>query len=254
MLELFSQPEAWISLITLTVMEIVLGIDNVIFISLVTGKLEKSRQVSARRIGLFLALFIRIVLLSFLANIVQSKQVTLFSFASHDLTIRDLVLLAGGLFLLYKSTLEIFELLEHETEEKSKQVKAVFWNVVLQVILIDIVFSFDSIITAVGLAQDLPIMILAVIVSMIIMLFFSGLISDFINQHPSVKLLALAFLLVIGLMLVIEGWNHEIAEQINLKAYVYFAMAFSIAVELLNMKMRKKGKNDKPVELKDIYK
>jgi predicted tellurium resistance membrane protein TerC len=145
-------------------------------------------------------------------------------------------------------------LLEHETEEKSKQVKAVFWNVVLQVILIDIVFSFDSIITAVGLAQDLPIMILAVIISMIIMLFFSGLISDFINQHPSVKLLALAFLLVIGVMLVIEGWNHEIAEQINLKAYVYFAMAFSIVVELLNMKMRKKGKNDKPVELKDIYK
>jgi predicted tellurium resistance membrane protein TerC len=164
------------------------------------------------------------------------------------------VLLAGGLFLLYKSTIEIFELLEHESEEKSKQVKAVFWNIVLQVILIDIVFSFDSIITAVGLAQDLPIMILAVIVSMIIMLFFSGLISDFINQHPSVKLLALAFLLVIGVMLVIEGWNHKIAEQINLKAYVYFAMAFSILVELLNMKMRKKGKNDKPVELKDIYK
>ena len=124
MLELFSQPEAWISLITLTVMEIVLGIDNVIFISLVTGKLEKSQQLSARRIGLFLALFIRIVLLSFLASIVQSKQVTLFSIASHDLTIRDLVLLAGGLFLLYKSTIEIFELLEHESEEKSKQVKA----------------------------------------------------------------------------------------------------------------------------------
>jgi predicted tellurium resistance membrane protein TerC len=160
--------------------------------------------------------------------------------------------LGGGLFLLYKSTIEIFELLEDGGDEHSKNIQAKFWNVVFQVILIDIVFSFDSIITAVGLAQDLPVMILAVVISMIIMLFFSGYIAEFINKHPSIKLLALAFLLVIGIILIIEGWNHEVAEKFNLKAYVYFAMAFSIGIEVLNMKMRKK--DSKSVELKDLYK
>ncbi|MFY8021923.1 MAG: TerC family protein [Bacteroidia bacterium] len=252
MIELFSRPEAWLSLVTLTVMEIVLGIDNVIFISLVTGKLPKLDQQKARRLGIFLALFIRIILLSFLSHIVNSPQNAVFTIMDHPITVRDIVLLGGGLFLLYKSTLEIFELLEDGGEEQSKNILAKFWNVVFQVIVIDIVFSFDSIITAVGLAQDLPIMILAVVISMIIMLFFSGYIAEFINKHPSVKLLALAFLLVIGIMLIIEGWNHEMAEKFNLKAYVYFAMAFSIGVELLNMKMRKK--EEKSVELKDIYK
>ena len=252
MIELFSRPEAWLSLVTLTVMEIVLGIDNVIFISLVTSKLPKIDQQKARRLGIFLALFIRIILLSFLSHIVNSPQNAVFSIMEHPITIRDIVLLGGGLFLLYKSTLEIFELLEDGGEEQSKNIQAKFWNVVFQVIVIDIVFSFDSIITAVGLAQDLPIMILAVVISMIIMLFFSGYIAEFINKHPSIKLLALAFLLVIGIMLIIEGWNHEMAEKFNLKAYVYFAMAFSIGVELLNMKMRKK--DEKSVELKDIYK
>lgn len=252
MLELFSKPEVWLSLITLTVMEIVLGIDNVIFISLVTGKLPKEKQQGARRLGIFLALFIRILLLSFLTHLVHGPSKDLFSIAGHPISMRSLVLLGGGLFLLYKSTIEIFELLEAEADEESKKITASFWNVVMQVIVIDIVFSFDSIITAVGLAQELPVMILAVVISMIIMLFFSGMIAEFINKHPSVKLLALAFLLVIGLMLVIEGWNHKIAEEYNLKAYVYFAMAFSIGVELLNMKMRKKS--SKPVELNDIYK
>lgn len=252
MIELFSRPEAWLSLVTLTVMEIVLGIDNVIFISLVTSKLPKIDQQKARRLGIFLALFIRIILLSFLSHIVNSPQNAVFTIMEHPITIRDIVLLGGGLFLLYKSTLEIFELLEDGGEEQSKNIQAKFWNVVFQVIVIDIVFSFDSIITAVGLAQDLPIMILAVVISMIIMLFFSGYIAEFINKHPSIKLLALAFLLVIGIMLIIEGWNHEMAEKFNLKAYVYFAMAFSIGVELLNMKMRKK--DEKSVELKDIYK
>ena len=250
--ELFSKPEAWISLITLTVMEIVLGIDNVIFISLVSGKLPRKKQNKARKIGLFLALFIRILLLSVISYIVRSMVDPVFYFMDHGISWRDVILLAGGLFLIYKSTLEMFELLEADGDEFSKNVVPKFWNVVCQVILIDIVFSFDSIITAVGLAKDLPIMIMAVVISMFIMLFFSGIISDFINKHPSIKLLALSFLVVIGVMLLIEGWNKEIAEHYNIKSYVYFAMAFSVFIEMLNMRLRKK--KSKPVELKDIYK
>lgn len=228
-------------------MEIVLGIDNVIFISLVTGKLPPQNQNKARRLGLFLALFIRLILLSFISYIVNEMTDPLFEVFGHGLSWRDIILLAGGLFLLYKSTLEIYELLEADPEEHSKKVNPTFWNVVLQVIIIDIVFSFDSIITAVGLAQDLPIMIAAVVISMVIMLFFSAAISRFIDKHPSIKLLALAFLLTIGLLLVAESFGQHVS-----KGYVYFAMAFSILVELLNMRMRKKS--SKPVELKDIYK
>lgn len=247
LITLFSRPEAWLSLITLSVMEIVLGIDNVIFISLVTGKLPPENQNKARRLGLFLALFIRVILLSFISYIVKEMVDPIFEIFGHSLSWRDIILLAGGLFLLYKSTLEIYELLEADPEEHSKKVNPTFWNVVLQVIIIDIVFSFDSIITAVGLAQDLPIMIAAVVISMIIMLFFSAAISKFIDKHPSIKLLALAFLLTIGLLLVAESFGQHVS-----KGYVYFAMAFSILVELLNMRMRKKS--SKPVELKDIYK
>lgn len=247
LITLFSRPEAWLSLITLSVMEIVLGIDNVIFISLVTGKLPPENQNKARRLGLFLALFIRLLLLSFISYIVKEMVDPIITVFNHDFSWRDIILLAGGLFLLYKSTLEIYELLEADPEEQSKKVNPTFWNVVLQVIIIDIVFSFDSIITAVGLAQDLPIMIAAVVISMIIMLFFSAAISKFIDKHPSIKLLALAFLLTIGLLLVAESFGQHVS-----KGYVYFAMAFSILVELLNMRMRKKS--SKPVELKDIYK
>jgi len=244
---LFSKPEAWLSLITLSVMEIVLGIDNVIFISLVTSKLPKQKQNKARRLGLFLALFIRLILLSFISYIVNEMTEPILSFYKYSLSWRDIILLAGGLFLLYKSTVEIYELLEVDAEEHSKKISPTFWNVVFQVILIDIVFSFDSIITAVGLAKDLPIMIAAVVISMIIMLFFSSAISKFIDKHPSIKLLALAFLLTIGLLLVAEAFGQHVP-----KGYVYFAMAFSISVELLNMRMRKKS--SKPVDLKDIYK
>jgi predicted tellurium resistance membrane protein TerC len=252
MIELIFKPEAWLSLVTLTVMEIVLGIDNVIFISLVSGKLERKEQNKARKIGLFLALFIRILLLSVISYIVRRMTDPVIHLMDHGVSWRDIILLAGGLFLIYKSTLEMFELLEADGEELSKNVRPKFWNIVFQVILIDTVFSFDSIITAVGLAQDLPIMILAVVISMFIMLFFSGIISDFVNKHPSIKLLALAFLVVIGVMLLVEGWNKEVAENYNLKSYVYFAMAFSVMIELLNMRLRKK--KSKPVELKDIYK
>lgn len=244
---LFSKPESWLSLITLSVMEIVLGIDNVIFISLVTSKLPQQNQNSARRLGLFLALFIRVILLSFISYIVNEMVDPIFTLIGHDFSWRDIILLAGGLFLLYKSTIEIYEMLEVDSEEHSKKVNPTFWNVVMQVILIDIVFSFDSIITAVGLAKDLPIMIAAVIISMIIMLFFSSIIAKFIDKHPSIKLLALAFLLTIGLLLVAESFGQHVS-----KGYVYFAMAFSIVVELLNMRLRKKTST--PVKLKDIYK
>jgi predicted tellurium resistance membrane protein TerC len=233
-------------------MEIVLGIDNVIFISLVTSRLPKERQNAARKLGLFFALFIRIVLLGFISYLVNEARTPIFYLLDHAISWRDLILISGGLFLLYKSTLEIFELLEDDADVTSSKVTPTFWRVVMQVILIDIVFSFDSIITAVGLVQDLPIMVLAVIISMIIMLFFANYISKFINFHPSIKLLALAFLLVIGIMLLAEGWSHDLAEHYNLKGYVYFAMAFAVVVEILNMKMRKK--KSKPVELKDLYK
>lgn len=253
MLELFSRPETWLSLVTLTVMEIVLGIDNVIFISLVTGKLPKIEQNKARRIGLFLALFIRIILLACISYIVNEMVDAVFHIGEHPVSWRDVILLLGGLFLIYKSTLEIYEVLEAGGEADAKDAAARFWGIVFQVILIDIVFSFDSIITAVGLAQDLPVMVLAVVLSMFIMLFFSGVISEFINKHPSIKLLALAFLVVIGVMLIVAGWDNEYAENAHLKSYLYFAMAFSVGIELLNMRMRK-GKKEKPVQLKDIYK
>lgn len=248
MLELFSRPEAWLSLITLTVMEIVLGIDNVIFISLVTSKLDKTNQNKARRLGIFLALFIRIILLGFISHIVNDMVDPIFSLFDHGVSWRDIILMAGGLFLLYKSTLEIFELLEANAHETSTKVRPTFWNVVLQVIIIDIVFSFDSIITAVGLAKDLPIMVLAVVISMIIMLFFSQAISQFIDKHPSIKLLALAFLMMIGMLLGAEAIGYHVP-----KGYVYFAMAFSVGVELLSLRMKRKS-SDKPVELKDLYK
>jgi len=250
MLELLLNPGAWLSLITLTIMEIVLGIDNVIFISLVTSKLEKSQQQKARRIGIFLALFIRIILLGFISYIVNELTFPLFTVFDHAVSWRDIILMAGGLFLLYKSTIEIYELLEAETEEKSSKIKPTFWNIVLQVIVIDIVFSFDSIITAVGLVKELPIMVLAVIISMLIMLFFSQAISEFIDKHPSIKLLALSFLLMIGMLLGGEALGYHVP-----KGYVYFAMAFSVGIELLNMKMKKKPSDkDNPVHLKDIYK
>lgn len=247
LLALLTSPEAWISLVTLSVMEIVLGIDNVIFISLVTNKLPPENQNKARKIGLFLALFIRLILLSVISYIVNEMTEPIFTIFEHGLSWRDIILLAGGLFLLYKSTAEIMELLEGHAGGQGKKINPTFWNVVMQVIVIDIVFSFDSIITAVGLAKELPIMITAVIISMVIMLFFATAISKFIDKHPSIKLLALAFLLTIGVLLVAESFGQHVS-----KGYVYFAMAFSIMVEVLNMRMRKKAID--PVELKDIYK
>jgi len=244
---LFSQPDTYVSLLTLTFLEIILGIDNIIFISILTGKLPPNEQGKARTLGLALALIFRVLLLlsiSWIAGLVN-PLFTVFGFA---VTGRSLILILGGLFLLYKSTVEIHEKLEGE-EEKEKEanpIKVKLSSLLIQIILLDLVFSFDSVITAVGLVQHVSIMIIAIILSMIVMLIFAKSVSDFIHKHPTIKMLALSFLLMIGLLLFLEGLHIEVP-----KGYVYFAMAFSFLVELLNIKLRKKSK---PVELKEKYK
>ncbi|MFC5270532.1 TerC family protein [Adhaeribacter terreus] len=249
MFEIFAEPATWISLLTLTLMEIVLGIDNIIFISIVAGKLPVEQQGKARTIGLMCALVFRVILLLFISHIVAMKD-PLFTldlpFIENDfgVTGRDLILFAGGLFLIAKSTTEIHGKLEGEEEEHNvKKVAQSLGKVIFQIVLIDIVFSFDSILTAVGLVEHVTIMIIAVILSMGVMLAFSKAISNFVNDHPTIKMLALSFLIMIGFMLVLEALHQHVP-----KGYVYFAMAFSLAVELLNMRLRKKTK---PVELRD---
>ncbi len=215
--------EALIGLLMLTGMEIVLGIDNIIFISIVTSRLPDEQQRRARNIGIILALGIRIALLSIIGHLVTLKS-DVITVMGNGFSWRDIIMLGGGIFLLTKSTLEIYEKMEtHEEEELSKKSKGnSFANAVLQVIMLDIVFSFDSIVTAVAISNHIEIMIAAVVVSMLIMLAFSGKISNFINRHPSMKMLALSFLLMIGLLLIMDGLGKEIN-----KGYVYFAMAFS---------------------------
>ncbi|MEI6881112.1 MAG: TerC family protein, partial [Bacteroidota bacterium] len=208
-IEIFSKAENWISLLTLTGMEIILGVDNVIFISLVTSRLEIKEQPKARAIGLSMALIIRILLLAFISYL-ASMTSTILSVTSFSFSARDIIMLGGGIFLIYKTTMEIYNKLEGENEHHENKPKGQFMNIVLQVIVIDIVFSFDSIITAIGLSREVIIMIFAVIISMLIMLAFSGTVSRFINRHPSMKMLALSFLLMIGLMLVGEGFKQEI--------------------------------------------
>ncbi len=246
MLEQLFTTEALISLLTLTLLEIVLGIDNIIFISIQAGKLPgKREQRRARQIGLLIALVVRIGLLFGISWIVGLKA-DVFTLFGMGFSGRDLILLAGGLFLTYKSTNEIHEKLEgQETSEDIKPVGSSLTSVIFQIVLLDIVFSFDSILTAVGLVRDVYVMILAVILAMIIMLIFSGKISDFVNNHPTIKMLALSFLLMIGMMLVAEALEFEIP-----KGYIYFSMAFSLGVELLNMRSRKRKK---PLTLRDKY-
>jgi predicted tellurium resistance membrane protein TerC len=243
---LFSQPDTYVSLLTLTFLEIILGIDNIIFISILTGKLPPHEQGKARTLGLALALIFRVLLLlciSWIAGLVNP----LFFVFGFAVTGRSLILILGGLFLLYKSTVEIHEKLEGEEEkEKTSNGKVKLSSLLIQIILLDLVFSFDSVITAVGLVEHISIMVIAIILSMIVMLIFAKSISDFIHKHPTIKMLALSFLLMIGLLLFLEGLHVEVP-----KGYVYFAMAFSVLVELLNIKLRKKTK---PVELKEKYK
>ena len=234
MLEFLSTPEAWLSLFTLTILEIVLGVDNIIFISIITSKLPKQQQLKGRRLGLFLALFIRIVLLAFINKIVHDLTDEIINVLGVGFSWRDIILLSGGVFLLYKSGIEIYEKLEKvEGEISSKSYKS-FWNVVMQVIVIDIVFSFDSILTAVAISDHIEIMVIAVIISMVVMMIFAQKVGDFINDNPSMKILALAFLVMIGGLLTVEAFNVHVE-----KSYIYFALAFSILVEMLNLRYRK---------------
>ncbi len=234
-LDLFSSSAAWISLLTLTLMEIVLGIDNVIFISIVSNKLPAEQQDKARSIGITLALLIRILLLMVINWIIGLTQ-PVFTVLENEISWRDIILMAGGLFLIGKSTMEIHERIEHGDEgPKTTQKQSSFASVIGQIILLDIIFSFDSIITAVGLANHVGIMIIAVIISMIIMYQFAKPISNFIQKHPTMKMLALSFLIMIGLTLFIEALDVHVP-----KGYVYFAMAFSLLVETLNIRLRTK--------------
>ncbi|MEO6278280.1 TerC family protein [Roseateles sp.] len=239
MLELLSDPQTWIALATLTALELVLGIDNIIFISILVDKLPKEKQELARRVGLFGAMFMRIGLLMMLAWIVGMVE-PLFTLPVFDKPIsgRDLILIGGGLFLIWKSTGEIHGSLEGEDESHSTgaKAKAAFASIILQIMVIDLVFSLDSIITAVGMVDDVRIMIAAVVCSVGLMMLFAGPIGRFVSDHPTIKMLALSFLVVVGVVLVAEGFGHHVP-----KGYIYFAMAFSLGVEMINIKMRKKS-------------
>ncbi|MBP6506302.1 MAG: TerC family protein [Opitutaceae bacterium] len=244
-MEWLSDPQAWISLLTLTGLEIVLGIDNIIFISILAGKLPQAQQAKARQSGLMLALITRILLLCGIAWMARLTT-PLFTLVGHGVSGRDLILLCGGLFLIVKSTMEIHEKLEGEDGQANPtKAAAKFGHVLVQIMLLDIVFSLDSVITAVGMAQHLPVMIIAVILAMGVMLMAAGTISEFVNRHPTLKVLALSFLILIGVTLIAEGTGVHVP-----KGYVYFAMAFSFGVEMINLRLRKKSK---PVELHQPY-
>lgn len=244
-MEWLADPQIWIAFATLTVLELVLGIDNVIFISILAGKLPKEQQGRARMIGLSLALIMRVVLL-FSLTWVMGLTEPLFTVWGQSVSGRDLILIIGGLFLIGKSTHEIHGSLEGETGHASSKVTASFASVIIQITILDMVFSLDSVITAVGMVDKIEIMIAAVIISIVVMMLFAGPIGNFVQRHPTVKMLALAFLLLIGVTLLAEGLHQHIP-----KGYIYFAMAFSVMVELLNMKLR--GKKADPVELHTPY-
>lgn len=244
-LSLLTSPEAWIAFLTLTALELVLGIDNVIFISILVDRLPQESREKGRKIGLFFAMFMRIGLLLLLSWIVGATD-PLFSILGMPISPRDLILIGGGVFLLWKSTQEIHQLLEGEEEHTSGGVQATFSAIILQIIVIDLVFSLDSIITAVGMVDSVAVMIAAVIASVGLMMLFANAIGNFVSAHPSVKMLALSFLMVVGMALVAEGLGHHVP-----KGYIYFAMLFSLVVEMLNLRMRKK--RGKPVHLHEQY-
>jgi predicted tellurium resistance membrane protein TerC len=244
MFDWMSGAEGWIALLTLTVLEIVLGIDNIVFISILAGKLRPEDRERARRVGLGLAMFIRIALLLSITW-VMGLTAPLFTVLSQEISGRDLILVIGGLFLLAKSTHEIHDKLEGEEGHASARVAVSFTSVIIQILLLDIVFSLDSVITAVGMADDVAVMIIAVVVAVGVMMLSAGSISDFVDRHPTVKMLALSFLLLIGVSLIAEGFEQHIP-----KGYIYFAMAFSVFVELINLRVRGKGQ---PVQLHQPY-
>lgn len=243
--------ESLISFLVLTLLEIVLGIDNVIFVSIILNRLPEPLQPKARFTWMITGMITRTILLFCLSWLLSQKGIAVFSLWGKDFDLASLVMLGGGLFLIYKTVKEIHHKLEGEEEIASGSAakKINFGNAVTQIMLIDMVFSFDSIITAGGTAKHLEVMISAVVVAMIVMFLFSPSISSFIHKHPTLKMLALSFLVMIGLVLLVEGWNAEGSHELHLKNYVYFAMAFSFSVELLNMRLRKKY--TKPVELRE---
>jgi predicted tellurium resistance membrane protein TerC len=245
---LLTDPQAWIAFFTLTALERVLGIDNILFISILVDKLPPDRRETARKIGLFLAMFMRVGLLLVLSWIV-GLTAPLISIWGADISGRDLILIAGGMFLVWKSTKEVHQLTEGEEGHASAKVKASFGAIILQIIVIDMVFSLDSIITAVGMVDEVAVMIAAVVASVGLMMLFAKAIGDFVSAHPSIKMLALSFLLVVGVMLVAEGFDHHVP-----KGYIYFAMAFSVAVEMLNIRARRKRlAKEAPVHLHEPY-
>ena len=247
MLELLLDPNAWIAFATLAALEIVLGIDNLIFISILAGKLPAHQQAKARQLGIAAALISRLVLL-FTLTWIMKLTAPLFTVLANEISGKDLVLIVGGLFLIYKATMEIHDKLEgveHDVGAGDTAARVTMTAVVTQIMIIDIVFSLDSIITAVGMVDDIRIMVAAVVVAVIFMLVFAGTLHGFVNRHPTIKMLALAFLLVIGIVLIADGFDLHIP-----KGYVYVAMAFSVAVEILNIQLRRRGQ---PVRLHEPH-
>ncbi|HEY2291948.1 MAG TPA: TerC family protein [Thermoanaerobaculia bacterium] len=245
-MEWLANPENWLALVTLTVLEIVLGIDNIIFISILVGKLPERQQPRARRLGLFLAMFLRVGLLASLAWMAKLTA-PLFTVLRQEISGRDLILIVGGLFLIFKATREIHGRLEGEEGEAGARVAARFSAVIVQILLLDIVFSLDSVITAVGMANHLAVMITAVVLAVGVMMWAAAPISDFVTRHPTIKMLALSFLLMIGVSLIAEGLGVHIP-----KGYIYFAMAFSVLVEMLNLR-ESKVKKSPPMKLREPY-
>lgn len=239
-----TQPETWIAFLTLVALELVLGVDNVIFISILASKLPQEQQQSARRTGIALAVITRILLLLSLSWIIGLTE-PLFTVVGFRISGRDLVLIAGGLFLIWKSVHEIHQRLEGEEGQAAAKVRAAFWSVIVQIMLLDIVFSLDSVITAVGMVDQLEVMIAAVIIAAVVMIFSATPLSNFVERHPTIKMLALSFLLLIGFTLIVEGLHQHIP-----KGYIYFAMGFSVLVELLNLRIRGQGQ---PVALHRPY-
>ena len=245
MMELLSSPETWLSLFTLTLMEIILGIDNIVFISILVGKLPPDQRKSAWTTGLGLALFTRLALLMAITWVMRLTA-PLFSVLGNEISGKDLILLGGGAFLVAKATWEIYDKLELEAHEAGGVGRGTFWLLIAQILVLDIVFSLDSVITAVGMAKHVPVMAAAMIIAVVFMLVFARKVGDFVDRHPSIKVLALAFLILIGVFLVAEGLGEHLS-----KGYIYTAMAFSLVVEMLNMRLRKKRQS--PVVLHERY-
>lgn len=246
-MEIFLSAESWIALLTLTFLEIVLGVDNIIFISIVSNKLPANQQQKARMTGLILALVFRIAMLLSISWIIGFTE-PLFSVFEHEISIRDLILLIGGIFLIFKSTVEIHHKMEGQHDEKGKKELATFGQVIIQIVALDVIFSFDSILTAIGLTDEVLLMVIAITIAIGVMIAFAGTISEFIKKHPTLEVLALSFLILIGFMLLIEAFEFHVP-----KGYIYFAVFFSLFVEIVNMRIRKKKDADEPVKLRKRF-